>query len=72
VPTIAELRKARRVTQFELAQLVGVRPESIFNWEKGRTIPYDRHLRKLGEVFGIDPNDIELIEPETDEGKDAA
>jgi len=67
--TIAELRKARRWTQFELAHEVGVRPESIHKWESGRTVPYDRNIRKLAEVFGIHPDEIEI---ENDEGKEAA
>ena len=70
MPTIAELRKARRLTQFELAAMVGVRPESIHKWEAGRAVPYDRNLRKLAEVFGVHPDEIELIEDA--EGKEAA
>ncbi len=67
--TIAELRKARRLTQFELAGLVGVRPESIHKWETGRAVPYDRNIRKLAEVFGVEMDDIEV---EDNEGKEAA
>ncbi len=69
MPTIAELRKARRLTQFELAAMVGVRPESIHKWETGRAVPYDRNIRKLAEVFGVGLNDIVV---EVDEGKEAA
>ena len=69
MPTIAELRKARRLTQFELAAMVGVRPESIHKWETGRAVPYDRNIRKLAEVFGVGLDDIVV---EVDEGKEAA
>ncbi len=69
MPTIAELRKARRLTQFELAAMVGVRPESIHKWETGRAVPYDRNIRKLAEVFGVGLDDIDV---EVDEGKEAA
>jgi len=69
MPTIAELRKAKRWTQFELAAMVGVRPESIHKWETGRAVPYDRNIRKLAEVFGVGLDDIVV---EVDEGKEAA
>jgi len=69
MPTIAELRKAKRWTQFELAAMVGVRPESIHKWETGRAVPYDRNIRKLAEVFGVGLNDIVV---EVAEGKEAA
>jgi transcriptional regulator with XRE-family HTH domain len=70
MPTIAELRRSKFLTQFELAALVGVRPESIHKWEHGRAVPYDRNIRRLAEVFGVDPHDIELLGDA--EGKEAA
>jgi transcriptional regulator with XRE-family HTH domain len=67
--TIRELRDASFLTQFELAAMVGVRPETISLWERGERRPRPVHLRKLAEVFKIKPNEIELVESE---GKEAA
>ena len=66
MPTIKELRAARRLSQYELAQLVGVRPETISAWERGLRTPYDRHLRALAEAFKCPVDEIELVESTTD------
>ena len=62
--TIRELRDANVLTQFELAGMVGVRPETISLWERGERRPRPLHIRKLAEVFSVTPSDIELIESE--------
>lgn len=67
--TIRELRDEKFLTQFELAALVGVRPETISLWERGERRPRPLHIRKLAEVFDVAPGDIELLELE---GKAAA
>jgi DNA-binding XRE family transcriptional regulator len=58
--TIRELRRERGWTQFLLALAVGVQPQTVYLWESGRRIPQVPQLRKLGEVFGICSDEIEL------------
>ena len=58
--TIRELRLERGWTQFELALAVGVQPQTIYLWESGRRQPQVPQMRKLGEVFGICSDEIEL------------
>lgn len=58
--TIRVLRRERGWTQFELALKVGVQPQAVYFWESGRRTPQVPQLRKLGQVFGMCSDDIEL------------
>lgn len=58
--TIRELRRERGWTQFELALAVGVQPQTIYLWESGRRMPQVPQLRRLGEIFGLCSDEIEL------------
>jgi DNA-binding XRE family transcriptional regulator len=60
--TIRALRQARGWTQFELALRVGVQPQAVYLWERGRRTPQVPQVRKLGQVFGICSDDI-VLEP---------
>jgi transcriptional regulator with XRE-family HTH domain len=60
VKTIRALRQARGWTQFELALKVGVQPHSVYLWESGRRMPQVPQLRKLGVIFGMCSDDIDL------------
>ena len=67
--TIRQLRDEAVLTQFELAGMIGVRPETVSLWERGERRPRPLHIRKLAEVFNVKPADIDLLESE---GKAAA
>jgi DNA-binding XRE family transcriptional regulator len=58
--TIAELRRERGWTQFDLALAVGVQPQTVYLWESGRRQPQVTQMRKLGKVFGICSDEIDL------------
>ena len=58
--TIRDFRHERSWTQFQLALAVGVQPQTIYLWESGRRLPQVPQLRKLGEVFGICSDEINL------------
>lgn len=55
---VREARKRRRLTQQELAALVGVNPETISNIERGRYAPSIRALEALCEHLGVAPGDL--------------
>ena len=63
VKTIRERRRELGWTQFQLALAVGVQPQTVYLWESGRRIPQVPQLRKLGEVFGICSDEIDLELP---------
>ena len=57
--TIAELRARHdKMTQSQLAELVGVRPQTINAWEKDITSIKAHHLLKLCEVLGTTASDL--------------
>jgi transcriptional regulator with XRE-family HTH domain len=58
--TIRALRQDRGWTQFELALKVGVQPQAVYLWESGRRTPQVPQLRKLGELFGLCSDEIDL------------
>jgi DNA-binding XRE family transcriptional regulator len=60
--TIRQLRQERGWTQFELALQVGVQPQAVYLWERGRRLPQVPQLRKLGSLFGICSDEIVLLE----------
>ena len=58
--TIRQLRQDQGWTQYELAVKVGVHPQAVYLWESGRRTPQVPQLRKLGQLFGMCSDDIEL------------
>jgi DNA-binding XRE family transcriptional regulator len=58
--TIRELRRERGWTQFELAVAVGVQPQTVYLWESGRRQPQVSQMRRLGAVFGLCSDEIDL------------
>jgi transcriptional regulator with XRE-family HTH domain len=58
--TIRALRREQGWTQFELALRVGVQPQTVYLWERGRRMPQVPQLRRLGQVFGLCSDEIEL------------
>ena len=61
--TIRALRQERGWTQFELALAVGVQPQTVYLWESGRRLPQVMQMRRLGEVFGLCSDEIDLGSP---------
>jgi len=37
----------------ELGKMLGVNLETVFNWERGKTMPPSRHCRKISEISGL-------------------
>lgn len=57
--TIAELRaRHNKMTQSQLAELVGVRAQTINAWEKDITSIKAQHLLKLCEVLETTASDL--------------
>lgn len=55
---ILECRKAKKLTQSELAEKLGVTDKSISNWENGRNMPDLSLFKPLCELLDITINDL--------------
>lgn len=51
---LQRLRKARRLTQAQVASAVGVSKPTVWAWEQGRARPVEARLDALAEVLGVD------------------
>lgn len=50
---LQELRKARRLTQQQLADKMGVTRATISNYEVGRRTPHLSELKRFAEFYGV-------------------
>lgn len=58
--TIRELRKARGLSQTELAYLVGTSQMHVSEWELRRKEPRLRYLRRLAAVLQVSIDDLDV------------
>jgi len=66
---IKELRKARKYTQEQLAELLNIGVRSLGKIETGNSFPSTETLEKFIEVFNIPPSemfDFEHLQPQGD------
>ena len=56
--TVKELRIKAGLTQEELADKLGVHPQSIWAWENGKNNPKGKRLRAVAEFFDVPENEI--------------
>ena len=64
---IQKHRKEKRMSQENLAALLGVSRQAVSKWETGQSEPTAGNLVQLAEVFGIGLP--ELVEPQRDSGQ---
>lgn len=55
---IAECRKEKKLTQNELANLLGVSDKSVSKWENGKCLPDVSLYKQLCEILGITLNEF--------------
>ena len=60
--TLAQLRFRNFLTQKALSDRLRVHPRMVSTWEQGRNRPNMDHLRKLCELFEVEPEEIEWPE----------
>lgn len=65
--SIRTLREERGWTQLDLAMRLGVRPETISLWERGKHEPRASQFRELARLFGVRMEEITLDEGPRDE-----
>ena len=64
---ITALRKARAMTQEQLAQELGITAQAVSKWETGQSCPDITLLPKLAEVCGVRVDELLGCAPEKDE-----
>ncbi len=55
---LLQLRKERALSQEEAAHLMGVTVRAWQRWERGESVPYQRNLARVHEVFGVPVEDF--------------
>lgn len=58
---LATLRKRLGITVEELAALLSVSPQSIYNWQTGKSVPRRPQLEKLASIRGMGKREAEAI-----------
>jgi transcriptional regulator with XRE-family HTH domain len=61
--TIRAWRRENFLTLQELADMVGVRVQTLWNWENDRAMPAFRNIRALARALKIEPRQIILPTP---------
>ena len=61
MPTLAQARRHKSLTQRQLADGVGVRPTLVSAWERGVYKPGLPNLKKLCEILEVTLEEIEFI-----------
>ena len=62
--TLRQLREESGLTQFEVAQRLGVTITTVSSWEREASEPGGRHLQNLARLYSVSPFDILLPEIE--------
>lgn len=55
---LRELRENAGITQVELGRSLGVRQNTISNWENGRSRPGVEKTAKIAEILGVTINEV--------------
>lgn len=60
---IKTIRKSKKYTQEQLAELVGIEPQSLSYMETGKFSPSPDTLQKLGKILNVQPYEFYYFEP---------
>lgn len=55
---LLSLRKAKGLSQLQLAEMMNVSRQAISRWEVGAAIPSTENLKFLGNLYGISVDDL--------------
>lgn len=51
--TLKQAREIKKLKQEEAANLIGISPDTLSNYERGKSYPDIPVLRKIEEVYGV-------------------
>ena len=49
-------RREARLSAQEASRRIGIQYQSLWKYETGRSVPSMQTIRKMAEVYGVDPN----------------
>ena len=67
---LISLRKANGLSQFNLAEQLGVSRQAVSKWEAGTSKPSTENLKTLAALYDVPLNNIEGSEVEVEEAFD--
>ena len=59
------MRQAKGLAQWQLAEMIGVRQESVTQWETGKTAPKFSRLAQIADVLGCTIDDLVRADAQT-------
>lgn len=59
--TLKAARLNKRYDQNEAAKLIGISPDTLSNYERGKTFPDVPILKKIEEVYNVKYDDINFL-----------
>lgn len=59
---ILELRKSKRLSQEQLAEMLNVTRQSVSKWESGKSLPEIDKIVELSKVFGVSTDELLINE----------
>ncbi len=65
---VQELRKARKIKQEELAEMINIAPRNMSNIETGRCFPSPENIEKIANLLGIKIKDLFDFDHQQDDG----
>ena len=63
---LKQLAKSKGLTLYELADLLSVSRQQVYNWQQRKNIPSPTNLRKLAKIFDVRLIDLLLYFYEED------
>lgn len=68
--SIRTMRQAKGLAQWQLAEMIGVRQESVTQWETGKTTPKFSRLAQIADVLGCTIDDLVRADAQTAKRED--
>ena len=56
---IKQFRKARKLTQIELAEIIGVGKSAISTWELNQNTPDNKYINQLADFFDVTQQELQ-------------
>lgn len=56
--TLKTARELKKLSQEEAAKLIGVSVDTLSNYERGKTFPDVKTLKRIEEVYGVSYNQL--------------